>query len=162
VTTRVAVRIAELGDAPVIEALLDYIDELHRAALPRILQQTDEPRPAEFLGRFLTQAGCVALVALVDVDPEPVGVLLACVREVAADPIVIRTRVAEIDTIVVTPLRRRQGIALALVGAAMEWARANGATRVELGVYEFNQAARAFWQSGGFETLSRRLEKPIP
>jgi GNAT superfamily N-acetyltransferase len=51
-----------------------------------------------------------------------------------------------------------------LVQAALQWATDNGATRTELGVYEFNEAARAFWASLGFETLSRRLvahSKPV-
>ena len=30
-------------------------------------------------------------------------------------------------------------------------------TRTELGVYEFNEPARRFWATTGFETLSRRL-----
>ena len=44
-----------------------------------------------------------------------------------------------------------------LVQVAIQWARDVGATRTELGVYEFNESARAFWESVGFETLSRRL-----
>jgi len=36
-----------------------------------------------------------------------------------------------------------------------------GATSVQLTVYEFNQAAIDFYRSLGYETLSRRMRKPL-
>ena len=44
-----------------------------------------------------------------------------------------------------------------LVEAALAWARLAGATRTELGVYDFNEGARAFWASLGFQVLSYRM-----
>jgi GNAT superfamily N-acetyltransferase len=78
-------------------------------------------------------------------------------RPAARAPIVQPAVVAEIDALVVSPSGRRQGVGSRLVRAALQWAADHGATRTELGVYEFNEAARAFWASVGFETLSRRL-----
>ena len=40
---------------------------------------------------------------------------------------------------------------------SLRWADESGATRTERGVYEFNESARAFWHSVGFQTLSLRL-----
>jgi ribosomal protein S18 acetylase RimI-like enzyme len=78
-------------------------------------------------------------------------------RQPARASIVTPTVVAEIDALVVNGAFRRQHIGTRLVQAALNWASVSGATRTELGVYEFNELARAFWASAGFQTLSRRL-----
>ena len=66
------------------------------------------------------------------------------------------------DTAVVGhPGHRRQGFGAALVRAVVDWSRNLGASRIELGFYEFNEAAHAFWQSLGFDPLSRRVYRSI-
>jgi GNAT superfamily N-acetyltransferase len=71
-------------------------------------------------------------------------------------------RVARIDEIVVRPDRRRQGVASALLDAALAWARDQaGVTAVDLTVWEFNNEARAFYEAHGFETLVRHLGRPL-
>jgi ribosomal protein S18 acetylase RimI-like enzyme len=45
--------------------------------------------------------------------------------------------------------------------AAQEWAIARGATAIELNVYEFNEAAQAFYRQLGYATLSRRMIKNL-
>ena len=67
--------------------------------------------------------------------------------------------VAELDSLAVSQRFRRQRIGTRLVEAALDWAKAAGASRTELNVYEFNEPARAFWASFGFETLWRRLAR---
>ena len=47
---------------------------------------------------------------------------------------------------------RRQGVATALLDAALAWARAQAISRIELGVMAGNAEGRAFWQSRGFST----------
>jgi ribosomal protein S18 acetylase RimI-like enzyme len=37
------------------------------------------------------------------------------------------------------------------------WAAAQGASEVELTVYEFNEPARAFYENLGYETRSRQM-----
>jgi len=59
--------------------------------------------------------------------------------------------------LIVRPGLRRKGIATALVGKAMEWARENGATEAQANVYDFNRPAAAFFSSLGLAPLSHRL-----
>ena len=138
--------------------MLDDLDDAHLAALPGILQGVEDRRHGALLETFLTESGRVALVSG---GTEPCGIALAYERNVTGLPIVRQVRAAEIDALVVQRDHRRQGHGRALVEGVVAWAQTRGAARIELGVYEFNDDARAFWQSMGFDTLSRRLHKAI-
>jgi GNAT superfamily N-acetyltransferase len=85
------------------------------------------------------------------------GALYMFLRQTGRVPIVKPAIVAEIDSLVVGRAFRRRHVGTRLVQAAVDWANGCGATRTELGVYEFNEPARSFWASVGFQTLSRRL-----
>ena len=150
------IRQAVTTDIPALVALLDELDDLHREAMPWLLQEFDGPGSREFIEPFLSKPDHAALVA--EVPSQGIaGLLLVLVRDVSPVPIVRPARVAELDTLVVGSAFRRRGIGKALVEAGLRWAHDAGAARTELGVYEFNESARAFWSSVGFETLSRRL-----
>jgi ribosomal protein S18 acetylase RimI-like enzyme len=150
------VRRAGLADLASVHALLDQVDELHARALPWLLRRVDAPPSDDWLRAFVVESDHAALLAHAS-DGTPVGLLLCLIREPGRVSIVRPARVAEIDTLVVDSSFRRQGVGKTLVRAALEWARDSGATRTELGVYEFNDDALRFWHAMGFETLSRRL-----
>ena len=48
-----------------------------------------------------------------------------------------------------------------LMDKAHEQAQEKSATSVQLNVYEFNQDAIDFYRSLGYETVSRRMQKPL-
>ena len=135
-------------------ALLSKVDELHREALPWLLQETDEPD--DFLQGFVSEPDHVALLAIAPAE-SLAGILLAFIRESTRNPILRPARIAEIETLVVAPPFRRNGVGSTLVRAAFQWADDSRATRTELGVYDFNDAAVRFWLANGFQPLSRRL-----
>ena len=56
----------------------------------------------------------------------------------------------------VVPERRRQGLGRALMDAAIDTARAEGATHMDLGTGEDDVAARALYESLGFSTRGGR------
>jgi len=71
---------------------------------------------------------------------------------------VVRTAAdeAEILTLAVTLAARRQGLARALLAAATEAARADGARRMFLEVAAANWAARSLYSSADFVEIGRR------
>lgn len=152
----VVIRRAVEADLEGVIGLLDEIDELHRRALPWLFRQIDGANQTQFLQPYVSKSDHAMFLA-VAADGSPAGVLYSFLRQPARAPIVRPTLVAEIDSLVVKAPYRRQGLGKRLVEAALRWAHASGATRTELGVYEFNDAARAFWTSVGFQTLSRRM-----
>ena len=152
----VTIRRAVMADLEAVGALLQDLDDLHRGALPWLFRRIDGPPLTDFLEAYVSKHDHAMFLA---VAPEGslAGVLYMFLRQPARASIVAPTVVAEIDTLVVNGAFRRQHIGTRLVQAALNWASVSGATRTELGVYEFNELARAFWASIGFQTLSRRL-----
>jgi ribosomal protein S18 acetylase RimI-like enzyme len=110
-----------------------------RGALEAILQGDDSEL-------FVAQAAS-RLAGLVEIylrqDPEEVTL--------------VPHRYAELQSLMVLPAFRRRGVGTRLVEAARRWARENGAAEIRLGVWEFNEAAREFYEALGFRTLKRRM-----
>ena len=150
------IRRAVMTDLGAVLALLEEVDNLHRDALPWLFRQVDGPPLMGFLEPYVSKADHAMFVA-VAADGSIGGVLYMFLREPSRAPIVKPTVIAEIDSLVVAAAFRRQHIGTRLVEAALRWANDSRATRTELGVYEFNEPARAFWASVGFQSLSRRL-----
>ncbi len=65
---------------------------------------------------------------------------------------------AEILTLATMPQARRQGVGRALLDAALDWARAGGATRVFLEVSDANIPAQALYAAAGFTPCGRRSQ----
>jgi ribosomal protein S18 acetylase RimI-like enzyme len=61
----------------------------------------------------------------------------------------------------VVPDRRRQGLGRALMEQAMDVARAEGATHMDLGTGEDDVAARALYESLGFSNREGRPDGPV-
>jgi GNAT superfamily N-acetyltransferase len=144
-------------DIPRIVELFEQVDELHREALPWMFRKLEQPRSAEVLERFICGSDRATFVAIEGDAGPVVGVLVVILREGPKPPLVRPARVAEIDNLVVDRAARRRGIGKALVGAALAWSRDVNAERTELGVYDFNEEARLFYESLGFATVFRRM-----
>src|SRR5260221_13554104 len=130
--------------------LLEQLDDVHRERLPWLFRAPElPPRNAAFLEQLLSGEGSSILVA--DVG-RLVGVAEVLLRAAPAFPVFVRQTFGVVESIFVEPDARRRGGGTALAHAAEEWARERGAAWVELGVYEFNDVARRFYESLGYET----------
>ena len=68
---------------------------------------------------------------------------------------------AYLEELYVTPARRGRGLGRALLEAAMETARGQGATHMDLGTSEDDTAARALYESAGFTNREGRPDGPV-
>ena len=152
----VTIRRAVVADLDALGALLEEVDELHRHALPWLYRRAADHEQTAFRDAFLSRSDHATFLAVAP-DGSFAGVLYAFLRPPPRAPIVQPAVVLELDALAVKACFRRQGIGKQLVDAALAWASLAGATRTELGVFDFNQPARAFWSALGFQVLSYRM-----
>jgi diamine N-acetyltransferase len=157
----VYIREATANDIPGLAALQVEINDLHVAALPHIFRRVVADAQTEaFLWPFVEDEGTHLFVA------EEAGQLAGYVALRLADapetPIHVPRRWVSLDTVVVAQAFRRRGIGAMLVEHVHAWANDRGVDYVDLTVFEFNDAARAFYEQLGYVTVSRRMGKFLP
>ena len=154
------VRAAAASDFDGLRALLVDVDELHRLNVPWMFRKPSaEPRPNDFFEKQLTHDDSTLLVA--DAGGHLVGVAAALMRGAPEFAVFVTQRWGVLDNIAVSPSWRRRGVGTALIRGAEGWARARGANWVELGVYEFNDDARRFYQALGYAAVLTKFRKPL-
>jgi GNAT superfamily N-acetyltransferase len=156
----ILVRLAEPRDYDGLCVLFDELDAFHRVELPWLFVEAEGPvRSREYFEPFYAGKESAGFVA--EAGGHIVGAVLGFLRETNPFPIIRRARYAVLDALGVTESYRRRGVGAALTRALEAWAAASRAEWVELGVYEFNEGARRFYDALGYPTLSRKLRKPL-
>lgn len=154
------VRAATLGDCAGMCALLAAVDELHRVHVPWLFRQpASEPRPSEFFERLLASESSTVWVAAT--TEQVVGVATVLLRNAPDFAVFVTQQWGVLDNIAVLESWRRRGVGTALTREAERWAKSRGANWIELGVYDFNDSARAFYRRLGYSPVSTKLRKPF-
>ena len=155
------IRQATIDDYDRLDAVLAEVDALHREALPHVYRDPGGPaRSREYIASIIDSQDATLLVA--ERAARITGLVHVLIRETRDIPIVVPRRYAVIDNLVVAEDSRRAGVGRALMQAAHHWAQEQGVEQVELGVWEFNQGALAFYQELGYRTALRRLHYRLP
>ncbi len=152
------IRRARRGDRTAIaalwQALLESHAEIDRAFALRGDASCHVDREVE---RALADAACGAWIA--EEAGACVGFCIA--RHEQAPPLAAESSRVAVTELLVERSARRRGVGRALVAAALDWARARGAARVEVRVAARNAEGQAFWRAQGFgnfvDVLDRRL-----
>jgi GNAT superfamily N-acetyltransferase len=97
-------------------------------------------------------------VWLAVIDGKAAGYLLAAIQDRPATPFSPPRRWCEIDQLGVHEEMRGRGVARALVSAALDWAREEGAARVSAQCWSFNSVAQRAFARLGFTPMTVRLE----
>ena len=156
----VSIRAATMDDYAGLCALMAEVHRLHLDQLPYLFRETEGPVCGrDYLQRLIDDEQVGLFVA--ELDGALVGFVNVALREAPDIPIIVPRCYAHISDVVVRHDHWRAGIGRALMDRAHRWARDQGATAVELNVYEFNDGARAFYQVLGYETVSRRMGRRL-
>ncbi len=154
----ISVRKATIDDYNAMCELFNEIDALHRDNLPRLFRKPDgAARERDYYSGLIADENTALFVA--EAGGELVGFVHAMVRETPALPVFVPRRYAIVDGIVVKSGFQNRGIGRTLMEKMQAWAIAKGATSIELNVYEFNRTAISFYESLGYQTLSRKMSK---
>jgi ribosomal protein S18 acetylase RimI-like enzyme len=158
-TEAFVIRTAASGDYAEVAALLAEVDELHRVQLPWLFRvPAVDPRPREFFEQVMAADSSTIFVA--DAG-SIVGTAKVLVRSAPEFAVFIPQSWGVLDNIAVAETWRRRGVGPALTRAAETWARQQHVKWIELGVYEFNDEARAFYEALGYLPVSTKLRKSL-
>ena len=143
----IAVRRATAADAPAVGRLLhDFNSEFSEPT----------PGPAA-LAKRVAQLSTEGQLTILLVGNGPDGL-----AQIRFRPAVFSEGLdAYLEELYVVPTKRGRGLGRALLEAAMEVARAEGAGRMELGTSEADLAARALYESAGFINREGGPDGPV-
>jgi diamine N-acetyltransferase len=156
----ISVRKATANDYDSLCELFDEIDALHRDNLPHLFQKPGgAAREQDYYSGLIADENVALLIA--EAGQKLVGFVHAIVRDTPAFPVFVPRRYALVDSILVKSGFQNHGTGRLLMDKIQEWAIANGATSIELNVYEFNETAISFYERLGYQTFSRKMSKEL-
>ncbi|MDP1963291.1 MAG: GNAT family N-acetyltransferase, partial [Reyranella sp.] len=156
------VRQATLSDYRALCALFEELDAFHSRARPDFFRPFDGPaRTWEQVGKWLADPDSTVLVAEEGAKDEADVIGLAVLLPRPPSPFAgaVPRKVVVLDNLVVRADRRDRKTGEKLVAAAMEWARGQGASHVELGVHAVNRHALRFYERLGFSVSVHWLSR---
>ena len=155
------VRPATTADAAALSRLMAIVQRLHAETEPEwfLLPEGDLFAP-EFVREKLADPTHQFFVA--EVDGQVAGYVMTVEQRRPTTPFSPALFHLSIDQICVHPDFRRRGLARALLGRSRQQARELGVTGIQLGIWQFNEASRAFFMGEGFLPKHTRYFQAMP
>ncbi len=147
------------SDYDAVMELYYELDELHVKARPDyfVHREKDETYPRD---AFIHNLSCPGDLELGAFDGELlVGLVRATLWEESG--MVKDVKTVCLDNIYVLPAYRRRGIAAKLFAEVESWAKAQGAIRLDLHVWDFNKRAIAMYKAMGMTPQRYVFEKKL-
>ncbi|HNT55800.1 MAG TPA: GNAT family N-acetyltransferase [Anaerolineaceae bacterium] len=155
------IRPLTMADWEAVSTLLAEIQNYHANALPHRFRHVHEPLRSREYTQELLDNPAVKLMLTESPSGEITGFVHVVVQDAPDLAILTPCRYAVVDTLVVAPAYRRQGIGQALMMAAEDWARSMHASRIQLNVFAFNLSAQALYAELGYAVTRYTMEKPL-
>ncbi len=153
------IRSAVKEDHPAITTIGFETQQIHAEAYPTIFRQGVSGIPLEYFTRMIEGKDTTVFVA--ESEQHVVGYVFLNVNDAPPYGYLMPRRVAEISDIAVLKAYNSKGIGHQLFAASVEWAKARGATDLELQVWEFNKNAIAFYERLGMAPINRTMTLPL-
>ncbi|WP_326777627.1 GNAT family N-acetyltransferase [Streptomyces sp. NBC_01445] len=153
------IREASPGDVDAMVRLSGMVQRLHARHRPDLF--VDEPSEAGMAERFrgwLREEASTLLVAESD-EGEVVGYTFCRVERREGSLITRPAAVVSMEHLAVDPGSARSGVGAALVEAVRDVGRRAGCRRPVASVWEFNAAARPFYQAIGLRPMQVRMDQ---
>lgn len=137
-------------DAGLLARLNEAIQKHHVRLYPATFKTPARQEVEAFVAERLKDPAWRALIA--NVDGEAAGYALFYLRNYAENPFRRAYTGVHVDQVSVEPRFKRQGVGQALMAAVEAFAREQGASQLELTVWDRNEEARVFYRGLGFGT----------
>lgn len=146
------------SDYDAMLALYQELDRLHVEARPDYFVHRDDGYPRDAFEHNIANPICMELGAFGDSD-KLLGFAEATLWNESGMVKSIKT--VCLDNLYVSPVYRRNGIAAKLFEMIESWAREQGAARLELHTWDFNQGAIAMYRAMGMTPQRYVFEKKL-
>lgn len=145
-------------DYPAMLELFRELDQLHVEARPDYFVHRDEVYPQEHYEAAIIDPECLLMGAF-----DEAGTMMGLVRATLwkESGMVKTIKTVCLDDIFVVREFRRRGIASALYEKVERWAKEQGAARIDLHVWDFNQDALALYRTFGMKPQRYVMEKKL-
>ena len=153
----IKIRTAVMDDCERIRPLQKEIADLHHKGRPDLFKTEARYFTRESFSERLNDPKHTVYIAETD-KGEVVGYAFAWIISHRNHPTYIDFDCFYIDDICVLKSHRRNGIGRMLFERCKEKARENKCKMIELGVWEFNKNAIAFYEKCGMSACTRRME----
>jgi diamine N-acetyltransferase len=156
----IAVRLATLDDADVIERQTASVQQLHNEALPSIFKPPSADLfPPRKLAALIQDPNCI--VAVAEIGGKVVGHIYGEVVNRAENEFSPSEFYFYIYQIGVDDDARRQGAGTALITFIQDRARALGLTALQVDHWAFNARARDFFEACGFSPMKVSMRQVL-
>ena len=155
----ITIRPAVSTDYPAVARLLRQIARQHCELRPDVFRPAQKYDKKQY-AKLLKEKDSPILVAENEAG-EVLGYAMCQVKEWKGHAVVFDHRLLYLDDLCVDEACRSQGIGARLMEGVVALARERGLARIELNVWECNEAALRFYERQGFATQKRTLEIQI-
>lgn len=145
------------ADYEAVLALYTELDRIHYENRPDYFGKRECAYPKDAYEEVLEDSECLMLGAFE--EDRILGTVRATLWNKSGMIEGIKT--VCLDNIYVLPEARRKGIAKSLFAAVEAWSKAQGAVRLDLHVWDFNQGAIALYQNMGMDFQYHVMEKKL-
>ncbi|QCR31236.1 GNAT family N-acetyltransferase [Lysinibacillus sp. SGAir0095] len=153
---KIHITTANVEDYEEVNSIVREGQDEHSEVLPHIFKKVDEAIPEAYFRELLEDPKSGFLIA--KINEEIVGFAVMELKESPPFDTMTPRTYAYMNDFGVKSTHQRAGIGTDLFKACMEWSKNNGATSLELNVWEFNQKAISFYERFGMSSVSRKMQ----
>ena len=158
-TKPMTVRFAEFGELERVNELRRQVNELHVKGAPEIFRDGFPDELRDLVYSIFEDPD--KRIVVCDIGGTVCGFAVLNHIVKPGNPFMHPRDFLDIDEFCVDEAYRRQGAATEMIRFIRDWAKAQGFTRLELNMWEFNAGALEFYESVGFRTYRRYMDMEL-
>jgi len=152
------VREGTANDYTDIKNLFTEVHNLHVKNRPDFFKYVENPFEKERFEELLKSSDQKIFVVEDTDSRELVAFCTVQIMTTVNIPILVQSKYAHIDSFGVKANYHKKGIGRLLFNHTVDYAKSEGASYVQLSVWEFNENAIKFYESMGMSTRNRKME----